>query len=574
MLVLLSLALAGSPANVVKKRTLDGSVTFVGTLFVGNQLSDMYTVYNTSSSVSFYGNDRVKEFPVYLYTYRMTNLSRVDSGQIADIEYSLIAPSSLSEFTLLIDIYKTNFVYLGRPPPEMIPHLIGPFCGTPTFTNGLDFSATVGDVPVVVSHSIDYHTVANTGVCGTHNLVFDNVTIPIWIDCTTVVHGSTTRLSGVLLGFGIYSGNGELCIYQGNNNEINHPLAVTLVAALFLFLVVWIDFTRNPWTRVLDGTMRGMWETTTVAYSLVVYQFIGIIVSMNIYARAQQSHNIYNFSSLRMLSRRTVDTTANIYSYALTPILGGLSLLIMVIGRIQYGPEIHISSFHFTWGFKSLERRPVWIRSILTVSVLCVIGVVIYAVWIRGIDDETGGIVTAITTTPVVLSWSTPRWVATLLSSDDSSIIGSRQTTMAALLVFFSWSVKILVITCMCNNLPFDVAGHLNSTFHSGITFALGIAILVITGRDMAHVLMCARDLSRPKLWTLVMFLSVITGFVLWYASIFNLGGMFSHSGALQNKGGLATICSLSFSVFAFAVSFSVSVYDGIAETVTKAKGN
>ncbi len=572
MLVLFALALAAP--NVVKKRVLDGSVTFVGALFVDNDLLDMHTLFNTSSDVSFYTDSRVKEFPVYLYTYRMTNLSIVNSGNVVNTDYSLVAPSSLSEFTLLIDVYKTCFVYLGKPPPEMDPHLIGPSCGTPTFTNGLDFSATVGDVPVVVSHSINQHTVSDTGVCGAHNLVFDDVSIPIWIDCTTVIHGSSTKLSGVRLGLGIYSGNGKLCIYRGNNDEINHPLAVTLVAVLFIFLVVWIDFTRNPWTRVLDGTTKGMWETTTVAYSLIVYQFIGIIVSMNIYARAQQSHNIYNFSSLRMLSRRTIDTTADIYSYVLTPVLGGLSLLIMVIGRIQYGPDLHISPFHFTWGFKSLERRPIGIRLVLTFSVLCVIGVIIYAIWIRGIDDETGGIVTAITTVPVVLSWSTPRWVTALLTSDDTGIFGSRPSTLSALFVFFSWGVKVLVITCMCNNLPFDVSGHLNSTFHSGITFALGIAILVITGRDMAHVLMCVRDLGRAKIWTLGLFLSVITGFVLWYASIFNLGGMFSHSGALQNKGELATICSFSFAVFAFSVSFSVSVNDGIAETVTKAKGN
>lgn len=561
--------LAGA-ANVVQKRVVDGGVSFDGTLFVNDQLEDMTVVFNTTLPTAVYPSSIIKDLPAHLYTYRMTSQAEVTSGLVtSSIRYALVAPVDLPEFTLLIDVYKTDFVYLGKPPPELEPHLLAPNCGTPpAFATGLDFAATVpgtSPVEVTVSHSIETHTIADTSICGQSTLAIGTLDpIPVWIDCTKSVHGSANRISGVALGLGIYTSSDTFCIYRGNNSEINHAMAITIVAALFIFLSVWIDWTQLLWERTIKGTTRGVWETTTVAYSLIVYQFIGLMVSMNIYARAQQSHNIYSFSSLRMVSLPVVDRTADVYSYVLTPLLGGLSLLTMVIGRLKTGPaDSSPSKFNFTWGHKALETRSLSFRLMLTGAVLGTLGTIIYAVWIRGIDDRIGGIMTAITAVPVVLSWATPRWVARILSHVNIE-------HMPPMLVYFSWSVKLLLITCICNNLPFDVAGHLNTTFHSGITFSMGCALLVITARDMAHILLCIRDLSRPKITGHLVFLGLVAGFVVWYTSIFNLGGMFSHSGSLQNKGGTATLCSVAFSIFLFSEAFSISVNDGLTATVTK----
>jgi hypothetical protein len=571
MFVFVVAALASPQANVVKQTDVGGHISFVGTLFVDDSLTDMDVSYNTSSTVSIYPVTTVKKFPVHLYTYRMKNLAKIEDGvTTSSISYSLLAPTDLPEFTLLIDIYRTNFVYLGKPPIEMVPHITEIGCTTPpSFGSGLDIKGTIGGTPVTISHSVSTHTIATPSVvCGNKQLIIGTTTSNIWVDCSSgATTGSTNTLSGVALGLGFYNSADSFCLYVGNNDELNHTLAITTVVVLFIFLSVWIDWTQNLWTRVVLGSTSGVWETTTVAFDVVVYQIISFIVSMNIYARAQRSHNIYSFSALRMVPMETVDRTSDIYSYVVTPLLGGICLLTMIIGRIKVGVRDEPSPFNFTWGWKAMENRPLGVRILSIVAVYGAIAAIVYAVWVRGINDEVGGIVTAITIAPVVLSWSTPRWVA-------RHLVDVEINHLPPMLIFFSWSVKFLVITCLGNNLPFDVAGQLNTPFHSAITFAMGCALLGITGRDMAHILLCIRDLSRPKMGGLMVFFSGIVGFVLWYASIFSLGGMYSHSGALQNKGSLATICSLSFSIFLFCISFSISADDGISETITKgAKG-
>ena len=234
----------------------------------------------------------------------------------------------------------------------------------------------------------------------------------------------------------------------------------------------------------------------------------------------------------------------------------------MSVGRNKYGERPTETVEYFTWGLDLLRGRPLSQRTMTVILVYAIVGALIYGVWVVGINDWVGGVVTAITVAPVVLGWSTPHKLSDWLRL----VRDPTNAEMDALLVVFTWSLKFLSITCLTNNLPFDVAGHLNNTFHSGISFAMGLALLIITGRDSAHALM-----RLPEMW-LACALGVLDLFVLWYVSLFSLGGMYSNSGALQNQGRLATLCSVSFSVFIFSVAFSASVNNGRAVAAASRK--
>lgn len=537
--------------NVVQRRVVDHGVSYVGKLFATDALLELDVVFNTSGTASVFPS--TVALPTKLFTYRMIQDSPVTSGVVTtSISYAIIAPATLVEFSL-IELYKTSFVFLGPPPVEFEPHLIELGC-TDANLSSFRFPGEVDGQPVILDFAVDRHTVT-PAVCGHGELVINALTVPVWIDCANSVAGPDVVLSGSKLGLGFYAGE-QLCLYRGNNDEINHVMAITVVAVLFIFLVVWIDWTRDLWRRVLTNQSDEVWETV-VAYSLVVYQYIGLIVSMNIFAWAQGTHSMYSFASLRMVRKETVDATALVYSYVVSPLCGLYALLCMSFARATYGDRPKPLKKWFTWGVEFLEDKTIIFRGCTTLGVLAATGVVIYGVWFVGVGDFNGGIATSVTVFPVVLSWSSPHFLVDRIESVDFVDFKS------SLLIMFAWTMKFLIITCLCNNLPFDVAGHLNNTFHSGVTFAMGCALLIITGRDTAHTLLTTRAAGAEAATGVALLLLPVVGFVLWYVTLFNLGGMYSNSGALQNHGWLATLCSGSFSVFIYSLAFSVSVSHG-----------
>lgn len=551
-------------SNVVEKNIVDGDLTFVGSLFWGESLTELSVVYNTSANVTILPSS--VSVPTNVYTYRMSKDSIISSGAITpSINYAILATSSLADFSI-IELYKTTFVFLGKPPREFEPHIVDLGCTSATWQSHI-FDGTVNGNPVKLTFSKTNHVVTS-GVCGNVDLVLGSIQTPVWIDCASSIVGNESVLSGPLLGLGFYAGNSELCLYRGNDDEINHTMAITVVAVLFIFLVVWIDWTRNLWARVVNGESDQVWRTI-ISYSIVVYQYIGLIASVNIFAWAQGTHTMYSFAALRMVSIDVVDVTAMAYSWVVTPVLAAYALVCVSFARATFGENDDKKLFMlFTWGLSSLESKSLAYRCTFTLLAFAVTVAIVYGVWFLAVEDEAGGYASAGTVTVALLAMSTPD---ALVHKLQDVVDPNHKALKEGLLIMFAWTMKFMIITCLCNNLPFDVAGHLNNTFHSGVTFAMGCALLIITGRDVAHTLLTLSyyKYSINKIAVVMGVLLPLILFVVWYVTIFSLGGMYSNSGALQNHGDLATLCAGSFSTFVFSTAFSVSVHDG---RVTKSK--
>jgi hypothetical protein len=560
LVLFLPLCLATSSVNVVERRVEDSLVVFEGVLFIGDTLNTIQVEYNTSSSTSIIPRRYVKSLPAYLYTFRMTNLAPITATLDSGIKYALVAPVNLPEFSLILGLYKTDFVFLGEAPNEIIPHLFPPQCTTPPpLADGLDFIGSINDISVTISHSVDRHTISSSSVCGQVNLIVSGQVVPVWIDCVTSLTGPSTVISGTRLNLGFYRSATKFCIYQANNEEIDHTMAFTLISILFIFLLVWADWTRFLWTRYTHNDLDHVWETITVAFSLFTYQVIAITIGMNIYATFQGNHNLYNFATMRMVSKTTVDNTAAFYSYGVAPILGFTCFITMVFGRLRFGPIYEPDTLKtLTWGFDTLKHHHLSIRILFTLSVMAASGGIIYGIWIVGMGDTNGAIASGVTLLPSIVHYSTPSWLTYHLRK-------IKDNHYPALLFYMAWAVCFMVITCICNNLPFDVSGQLNTVAHSGISFFMGSALLAVTGRNFANIILIIRKMPPLKYLLVLLYLGSLSVFVLWYVSIFNLGGMFSHSGALQNKGPLATVCSIAFSNFTFCISFSITVHNGIS---------
>jgi hypothetical protein len=558
LICLFSVCSGSSTTNILRRVEADPGYIFQMTLFVGEDLAEVDLFVDPLASVSVYPPRFT--LPTSLYTFRMTQNTILGktpglfSVSPTNPPYPILSPLEFTEFSILVDIYGVDFLFLSFPPKEMTPHLTTSCTIRPPAVGhrGIDFLASVGGVLVNISHGTPVHVVSDPRVCGSQTLVVGTASVDVYVDCSSSLNGTATVLSGLLLGVGQSFNSSVFCLHKGQNNEIDHPLTITIVAVLFIFLTMWIDWTRNLWNRILNKTSNVVWIDTTVSYGILVYQVVIVIVSMNVYSKIQGSHSIYSFSSVRIVGIEMVDTIAAVFSYIVTPLLGMLAIVVLTIGHAFFKPSKITHSEHFTWGRLSFSKLSFFVRVCFFSFVLVCFGGIVYAVWYVWLDDKYGAIAFGVTFFPSIFHFSSPHFIENKLTQ---SVKENGIDAFSMHLILFTWAVKFLVVTCICNNLPFDVAGHLNTPFHNGVTFSLGIALLIITGRDMAHVVSTCTN----ELWYLFIVPTVL--FVVLYLSIFSLGGMFSYSGALQNYGTVAFVTSAAFSLFVFSLSFSVNLH-------------
>lgn len=605
MLVCL-IVLVSSNVNIVSRVYVgDEEYLYKGFVFVGPGLQRTDVYYNMSSSVSVLPESSVVEThpniesgsPVseYVYVNRMKGLSKIDAF-VTTGSSAIIGGGSFDEITFVSGLYNDDFVFYGPPSDETLPHMtfIGCTDNLVSLGIGVQPELVVENIegittPVRIQWSKTTHVVKSTDVCG--NIAFVGVQLSKWIDCTNVRYepnASITTLSGIDLGIGVHvkrvsTTHGKVCLYTPNNDEVDHLTSVIVICIMMLFLSFFIDQTQGLVKGIKNNNIDHIWKKISVSYSLIISDLIIPIVALNIYSTAQESHSVYSFSALRMVSRDTIKTTMMIYSYGISPIIGLASLATITVGSIIYGKPVPNTDKWFTWGYIRFEHQPFRFRLWLFVVVLGVCGAALWGVWTFILKDDIGLYASIPTTFLSVLHLSTPSRVSTYIENRK----GVFKEIAPVALLFLRWSFEFLILTCIQNNIPLDVTGTLSTRFHTGISIAIGTVINYITGRDfslmdtpistlfkMTKTVLCdlfiisgdanilsvgdGADVIKRGTGKLIISMVklgltistfVIQTFVVWYVSVFSLGGLFSNTEALQNKGELAHICSVTISV-------------------------
>ena len=441
--------LGSSTTNIVERVTLDRNV-WSGKLYLDTYESIPMEL-DFASNTSFFPKFNVKTLPVHLYTFRMTQDVVVESGFIANTHYMQLSPWNISEFSIILNLYKTDFFFLSEPPRETMIHLKDETCHSKTDVFDMHeniIKLIINGVEVGLSYSQSMHTIRNTSLCHWQRITFPGSDfLSVYINCLKNYSSSTSQyenvLSASMLDIGLYYGNNTICLYRPDNEELDHEFAITLVGFLFVFLCTWIEWTRQSPDNV--------WMATTVTYAPLVYQVIILVISTSIYARSQKSHNIYNFATMRMLDKNTVDTTAMIFSWIVSPIIGSMALFVMAIGKLYYDKLHYDDSTNFNnstkyndtmdysqptvassatvkyakpfgWGIPYIENKPIAFRYVFTVFVFTIVYGILYSLWVLGLQDWRGSVAIAVTILPTFIHFSNPNWLSNYLANHITEI--------------------------------------------------------------------------------------------------------------------------------------------------------
>lgn len=557
MLVILVL---GAVANQIGRAVVGrDSVVFTGLIKVGSDLTPLSTYYNTSAELSHLPPELADSSGFqHVYVDRMFRPARI----AAQWDGSALAPASFGEITFIIGLYGTDFVFFGPPPREFDKHLSGPWCGNAALGPGIDVHGTVGGLNVVLSLGAPRHVVSGSAACGAVDFRFGTASIPLWVDCTDVELGNSTVLSALLLNVGVYVGPSEVCLYRPNNNEIEHATAFAVVTTLVGFLVVWADWTQHLWAVVRKHADAGVWDRI-IPYYPVVADIIILVVNLNVFAALKDTHNIYSFTSARIVPVSVLRDTVQWYSFAASPFAGLTCLLALTVGQVLKSPDVDTRA-PFSWGIKRLQEEAPIVRAGVTALVLVGLYAGIGLLWHLGVEDLAGSYALAISAVFIVAHRSSPSWITGIIQAYRHQI----EPYSSVVLVYLRWSMEFLILTCIQNNLPFDVGGTLSTKFTAWCAFVIGIVIIARTARDVAHV---ENDLVRSQSWRVFSvvrpFVCAMVVFVIWFCTVFSTGGsLFSNSEALINKEALALRCAIATSSFLYACVYSASSHAGPRE--------
>jgi hypothetical protein len=465
-------------------------------------------------------------------------------------------------------MYNKDFVYLGAPPRELAAHLVAlPCAGSNAVVHGIDVPCVANNFSARISLSAIAHVVADPEVCGDVDIVVGSATLHEWVDCAHVVLGTENVLSATQLRLGYRVSPTDICFYKADRT-VDHLTAIFVVAVLLSFLTVWADWTKHLWERVQCGVQKQVWEVVSVAGYTVVADLLVVIININIFSAINDDQIVYDFTSGRLVPHHVLQLTAESLAFVASPIVGLGGLLALTIGQVLHVDTPPSEHPVFGWGVTYLETQPWWYRGFASCVIILLIYAVLVTVWWYGLKDSNGTYAAVLTSTLFVAHRSSPSVLVSIIHENRAALLPYTDVILVAL----RWSMQFMLLTCMQNNIPFDVYGTLSTQFTAACSLVTGGILVVTTGRDCAHVIDL---LAAERCWRVLTAVSIcihaIVIYVIWFAAVFSIGGgLFSNSDALINKEALALRCGITATTLLLVLSLETSHHVGRPHSAAK----
>lgn len=538
-------------ANKVERiEVTSNTQVFAGIVRLGYEDTLVSSYYNTSALVSYLFFNQVVNSTQFVYVDRMDHLALIQAVAV-DTPQPQLAPVSFPEFTLLLDVYHTDMVFLGRPPREYTRHLEPALCtDKEVLVDGFSLSCLIHDQPCVLSAAVVRHVINNASVCGWVDILIDKIILHEWVDCTNYVNGSKTILSATQLGLGYGIYPNDTCVYKKKENKYDYISSVIAPVVLLYILSVWTSWTQHLWEHIVFSLQKEVWALLFSGYTKVCDAIV-ILVNLAVFATVYDIHGFYTIPTERMVDHSLLRFTVDVYAMVCCGV-GLWALFSITVGYVlHYNSEMTQYQL-LSWGLEFLNGQPLWYRGFASLLVIISVYATLITVWFYGIKDKNGTYAILITSVLVVAHKSSPSVMTRLILRHRDVL----DPYMNVFLLSLRWCVQFLIITSIQYSIPFDINGILSIQFTALCSIIAGVILLFTTGRDFAHILVLISRMRQPKTYLIVLIVAYfLMLFVVWFAAVFSIGGsMFANGEALYNKGSLALRCG-------FGVSFGICSY-------------
>ena len=520
--------------------------------FTSNAVTTMPSTVVLSSSSLIKNNHTVTD---YVYAHYQTAGHNI-TGEVTypttsaanTIPTMQMAMSELAtDVSVIYDFYGESFLYLGEIPESFRAHMISlgrtPIAG-PLTLDAIPITVTNGGSTTTMNLNLGavFHD-CNAADTGTWTI--DGTSIDI--TCKNGTNSGTSIISAYALGIGVHVST-DLDFYKPNNHEFDHVTAGFIIALLLLYFGTWLMWTRDlPTDIVSPSRRRSTWIRISHHYVPINCAIMLLIMSRNMWSAAQDSHGLYNIETIDMIGLAHLRVYVQAYAFGFTPLVVGTTLILFAYGNSVHRPaestETTESSMtdtiadpvkFFTWGSEALNTWRLSFRVLLFFGAQAAAIIIVIVFWIYAMQNGTSAALSAVYTSLVLLYWSSASRIQWKLRHRYAAL----SEHDAVLLLYISWSVRVLILLSITANTPYDIGGVFAVQFHTFVSIGAGILVAIITGRT-------AGMMDRVGgIESLVMF-SAAGIFALSFSVLFGLGSMYGSTGALRDHPNDSALCAI-----------------------------
>ena len=350
--------------------------------------------------------------------------------------------------------------------------------------------------------------------------------------------------------------------YNHNENELKFKVykdlpdmenisTITLPLILIVFFMVWLGWTKeissgSKKRKTPQDTGHPTWETITSTYALAIVDIISICVTTVTLDMIHGFSVLRGGSAIQMIGEKNAKFVLELCWTGSFYVLTVLILFVLAFGATKSTQEENIPP----------TRR--W----FTVIQICIVIVGVgasypLARYSEGITD-TGWLIGIPIFAFIILSCVVfyNKILRALKGNDSRGFLFEIEEAIGEmpLLLTFRWSVEIIVLTTLHATLPTVLGSTITTVYRTGIGFAIGITLSVVTGRDIAwifyhSIFQCKSECKRWQrvaryiFWAMLLVLVVA---VEMYVCVFLLGPVFMTSVQLEQESTLCLLLSIS----------------------------
>ena len=447
-------------------------------------------------------------------------------------------------------------MYLGDIPESFRSHMIRlgsvPYAGAaPTNLREIRVWAKSDTRPLTTMHldlGITDHAFTATD-CGT-TWTIDGIP-GVSVNCTTSgASGNVSAISAYALGLGVHLTATNATLYKPNNHEFDHITSGFIIILMLMYFGTWLMWTRDLPTEITSEARRSAtWVRVANHYIPINCAILLMVMSRNMWAAIRHGHGMYNIETIDMIGLAHLQVYIKAYAYGFTPLVVGSSLMVLAYGNNVHRPvstntEIDPARL-FTWGTTMLGSWDLLHRVWLFVAAQAAAVTVVVLFWVYAMENTTSGVLGALYTSLVLLYWSSSARLQWMLRHRYAAL----RVHDGVLLLYLSWSVRVLVLMSISANTPYDIGGVFAVQFHTFISIGSGLLVAITTGRT-------AGMMDRLAGIEALLLFSIVAVFALSFSVLFGLGSLYGSTGALRNQPTDVALCATCFTWFAVVVGF------------------
>jgi hypothetical protein len=286
------------------------------------------------------------------------------------------------------------------------------------------------------------------------------------------VVGACTRPGGALafsphaLGIGVEMNTSHAVLFRSKDVAVHNVLGPFAMVWVLLFAMAWLHWTRDIYTTIhMDQTAR--WTTISVTHVTYVNLTMLLILSHILTAHAMDNTALYTLDSVELVGIEYFDWIFYAYTFVFVPTLVLTVLLCVAFINVKLNTQPVDSALRHSTALFFVAL------TVMVSSTIFLYETSVITLEMAVVADLYG------------FGYLTYMRIRTVLRKE----LYRHQLQNDVLLVYVAWAVRLLILTYIVSDIPYEVGGYFIPQLQNIVGVTMAFVIPVVNGRTIRLLL-------------------------------------------------------------------------------------